>query len=128
MSRFLPLKAPMKQLLLAMALLGAGSSRAYDGLSSELSHAAGGALLAGAFTQLYKESLDRRLIGFGLSTAAVVLVEGVSISRGARASSQVLDIASHTLGAALGAWYADKYWLVPVIQPQKVGFVLHYRY
>ena len=118
----------MKHLLLAMALLGAGSSQAYDGLSSELSHAAGGALLAGAFTQLYKESPDRRLIGFGLSTAAVVLVEGVNISRGAKASSQVLDIASHTLGAALGAWYADKYWLVPVIQPQKVGFVLHYRY
>jgi len=118
----------MKSWVLAASLVAVSSCQAYDGLSSELSHMAGGALMAGAFTQLYSDSPERRLIGFGLSAAAVVLVEGVNISRGANRSSQYLDMASHTLGAALGAWYTDKYLLVPVIQPHKVGFVVQYRF
>ena len=109
----------------AFALLFCSAySQAYDGLTSELSHAVGGALLAGAVTQIYSESENRAWIGFAVSTAAVVLEQGYEISRGANRNSQILDMAWHAVGSALGAWATDKYLLVPVVTRTSVGMVL----
>lgn len=114
----------MKKWLVWLGLILAVQARAYDGLSSELSHAAGGALMAGVVTQMYGTSEHRAWIGFAVSSAAVVVEQGYEISRGARRSSQVLDMAAHTLGAALGAWYSDKYLLMPVVSSRSVGVLV----
>jgi hypothetical protein len=114
----------MKKLWAFALLFCSAHSQAYDGLTSELSHAVGGALLAGAVTQIYSESENRAWIGFAVSTAAVVLEQGYEISRGANRNSQILDMAWHAVGSALGAWATDKYLLVPVVTRTSVGMVL----
>jgi hypothetical protein len=101
-----------------------GTCHAYDGLSSELAHAAGGGLLAGAVTRFYSDSEDRAWIGFAVSSAGIVLSESYQISKGAKRSSAYLDMASHIAGAALGAWWMDRYGLMPVIGRQSVGLVV----
>ena len=68
------------------------------------------------------------MIGFGVSTAAMVIVESINISKGADRSSQYLDIAAHALGSAIGAWYADKYLLMPVVTKTSVGFYYQQRF
>ncbi len=114
----------MKKLWTIALLFFSIHSHAYDGLSSELSHAVGGALLAGAVTKIYSESENRAWIGFAVSTAAVVLEQGYEISRGANRNSQIKDMAWHALGSALGAWATDKYLLVPVVTRTSVGLVM----
>ena len=114
----------MKRLLTIALLFCAAHSHAYDGLTSELSHAAGGALLAGAVTKMYSESENRVWIGFAVSTAAVVLEQGYQISRGANRNSQIKDMAWHAVGSALGACAPDKYLLVPVVTRTSVGMVM----
>ncbi len=111
-------------MLCAMVLLAlVGPVWAYDGLSSQLSHAAGGALMAGVVTRMNSESEHLAWIGFAVSSAAVIAEQSYQISRGADRSSQVLDMASHILGAAWGAWYADKYMLTPLVSRHSVGVV-----
>lgn len=107
----------------ALALALSGSTMAYDGLTSEVSHAVAGAVLAGAVAKGFEDSPNRGWIGFAVSTAAVVLVEGYNISRGSDRSSQMLDIYSHTLGAAIGAWLTDKYFLTPVVTQRSVSLL-----
>lgn len=102
--------------------------RSNDGLSSELSHAVGGSLMAGGISYLYRDSPYRAIIGFGLSTAAIVVVESINISKGADRSSQYLDMAAHALGSAIGAWYTDKYLLMPVVTTTSVGFYYQQRF
>jgi hypothetical protein len=114
----------MKKFFAIALLFWSAHSHAYDGLSSELSHAVGGALLAGAVTKIYSESENRAWIGFAVSTAAVVLEQGYEISRGANRNSQIKDMAWHALGSALGAWATDKYLLVPVVTRTSVGMVI----
>ena len=114
----------MKKFFAIALLFWSAHSHAYDGLSSELSHAVGGALLAGAVTKIYSESENRAWIGFAVSTAAVVLEQGYEISRGANRNSQIKDMAWHALGSALGAWATDKYLLVPVVTRTSVGLVM----
>jgi len=113
----------MKKIWMLALWLLMGSAHAYDGLTSELSHAAGGAVLASAVTRLYSESENRAWIGFAVSTSVIVLESAYQISRGAKRSSQLLDVGSHAAGAALGAWVTDKYVLMPVIRRSYVGFV-----
>lgn len=114
----------MKKIWAIVLLFFSAHSHAYDGLSSELSHAVGGALLAGAITKIYSESENRAWIGFAVSTAAVVLEQSYEISRGANRNSQIKDMAWHALGSALGAWATDKYLLVPVVTRTSVGLVV----
>lgn len=114
----------MKKIWAIVLLFFSAHSHAYDGLSSELSHAVGGALLAGAITKIYSESENRAWIGFAVSTAAVVLEQSYEISRGANRNSQIKDMAWHALGSALGAWATDKYLLVPVVTRTSVGLVM----
>ncbi|WP_396429716.1 hypothetical protein [Limnohabitans sp.] len=89
-----------------------------------MSHATGGALLAGAVTRYYSDSENRAWIGFAVSSAGIVLSESYQISQGAKRSSSYLDIASHVAGAALGAWWMEKYGLTPVISRHSVGLVM----
>ena len=114
----------MKKIWAIVLLFFSAHSHAYDGLSSELSHAVGGALLAGAITKIYSESENRAWIGFAVSTAAVVLEQSYEISRGANRNSQIKDMAWHALGSALGAWATDKYLLVPVVTRTSVGMLM----
>lgn len=114
----------MKKFWTIALLCCSAHSHAYDGLSSQLSHAVGGALLAGAVTKIYSESENRAWIGFAVSTAAVVLEQSYEISRGANRNSQIKDMAWHALGSALGAWATDKYLLVPVVTRTSVGMVI----
>ena len=102
-----------------------------DCWQSEVSHVAGGAALAGAVTagadRYWPE--HRAMIGFAASTAAVVATEGREWALGEKFSSAMLDVASHTIGAALGSFVTDKYILMPVVRVDRsnnvtVGFLL----
>lgn len=118
----------MKRDCWLIALVFSGSAHAYDGLTSELSHAAGGALLAGAVTRIYSESEHRAWIGFAVSATGIVLAErqGLVSADAARVKSARLDVTYHVVGAALGAWATDRYLLLPVVKPSYVG-VLYLR-
>ncbi len=118
----------MKRMLIAGLLATSGACQAYDGWTSELSHVGGGALLAGGITYVYRDSPNRAWIGFVASTAAGVLLESASIANGGKRSSQYLDMASHALGSAIGAWWSDKYLLVPVISRSSVGVMYSARF
>lgn len=118
------LEMAMKRFWMGALCWAMGTCHAYDGWSSELTHAAGGALLAGAVTQYYSDSENRAWVGFAVSTAGIVISEAHQMSKGAKHSSSMLDIASHTAGAALGAWWTDRYYLMPVIRRHSVGLVL----
>ena len=37
-------------------------------------------------------------------------------------------MASHAIGSAVGAWYSDKYLLMPVISSKQVGVLYQMRY
>ena len=118
----------MKHIMMVALLATAGTCQAYDGWTSEVSHAAGGALLAGGISYVYRDSTDRAMIGFAASTAAGILLESASIARGGKRSSQYLDMASHAIGSAFGAWYGDRYLLVPVISRSSVGVAYSTRF
>lgn len=115
----------MKRSLLALVVWLSGSAHAYDGLTSELSHAAGGALLAGAVTRAYSDSEHRAWIGFAVSATGILLAEqrGLASSVAAEVKSARLDVAYHVVGAALGAWVTDRYVLLPIVTPSCVGVV-----
>lgn len=113
----------MKKLALLACVLLSGPSQAYDGLSSQISHVAGGALLAGVVTHHFEGSEHRAWIGFAASTAGIILTERANYSKPDRRHGAQLDVASHALGAALGAWSTDKYWLTPFVSSRHVGLV-----
>ena len=116
----------MKRLFLVILFSLTNNSYAYDGFTSELSHAAGGAVMAGAITKLFEESPNRVLIGAGASSAVSFLAESHQvISKDAKVSSSLLDFGSHTLGSVLGAWVSDKYLLAPVITRSYSGITLY---
>lgn len=85
-------------------------------------------MLAGAITGYYSESENRAWIGFAVSTSAVVLEQSYEISRGANRKSQILDMAWHAVGSAMGAWATDKYVLMPVVTRTSVGMVYMHRF
>lgn len=94
---------------------------ASDGFNSEASHFAGGAVLAGGVTAIvdnyYPEyKSDRGMIGFGVSSIAVIVAQSIEYSANGNARSQLLDTASHIAGSALGSFITDKYILLPVVK------------
>ena len=114
----------MRKILTLSFLIFMNSVHAYDGLTSELSHAAGGAVIAGALTKIFEQSSDRAWIGFGLSTAGSFLAESYQYSHNNRKiSSSLLDVGSHAIGSALGAWVTDQYILTPVVSRFYSGVV-----
>lgn len=66
----------------------------------ELSHVAGGAVLAGGFTAIADKYYPhhRKLIGFLASSACVVVGEGLQMSQGETFSSSAQDMGVHMLG------------------------------
>ncbi|MCJ7765695.1 MAG: hypothetical protein MUP09_07120 [Thiovulaceae bacterium] len=93
---------------------------ANNGFGSEFSHFVGGAATAGGITAVvdhyypqYQE--DRGMIGFGISSVAIVLEQSVEYALYGDARGQLLDAVSHVAGAAVGSWVTDQYILSPVI-------------
>jgi len=104
-----------------MLLIGVSSVSANDSFGSEMSHVIGGAVMAGGITAVvdhyypeYKE--DRGMIGFGISSAAMIAFESVNMALGANVKGQLLDITAHVAGSAFGAFVTDKFILSPVIE------------
>ena len=94
---------------------------ANESFSSEVSHFIGGAVLAGGITTVvdsyYPEyRSERGVIGFGISSAAVIIEQSVEFALHGNAGGQLLDAAVHIAGSALGAFVTDEYFLTPVIQ------------
>jgi hypothetical protein len=108
-----------------LTLLASPLCHASDGFYSEMSHAIGGAAMASYITYKYSDSEHRSWIGFGLSTAIGVVAQNYEISKSGNRSSQQLDMVAHALGSALGAWYTDKYVLVPLVQKNYIGLTLN---
>ncbi|MBJ6752330.1 hypothetical protein [Geomonas anaerohicana] len=85
----------------------------------EAAHFVGGGLVAGAVTATVADKYwpeNRALIGFIVSTASVVIGEGIQMAGGESFSSSLLDVTCHTVGAAVGAAVTDKYMLAPVVR------------
>jgi hypothetical protein len=92
-------------------------------VNSELSHAAGGAAIAGIVTAIANKdgSEHRAMIGFAVSTVGVVIAEGVQIAGGEKFSNSLQDMVSHAIGAALGSYVTDRFILMPVVKLDHSG-------
>ena len=90
-----------------------------------MSHVISGAAIAGYITHRYSDSEYRSWIGFGVSTAIVIAEQNYEISKVGKRPSQQLDMVAHALGSAIGAWYTDKYLLVPIVKRNYVGLTVH---
>ena len=92
-------------------------------IPGELSHAAGGAVLAGGFTSLADSFSpeQRKWIGFLASSACVVVGEGVAASQGESWANTPQDMGAHILGAAAGATGTDAFVLAPVVRRDPTG-------
>lgn len=111
---------------------------ANDSVSSESSHFVGGAVLAGGISavvdQYYPEyRSERGMLGFEISSAAIIAEQTIEYAVNGDARGQLLDIAAHIAGSALGAWVTDQYILSPVIQNsasegQYIGMSLHHSF
>jgi len=88
---------------LALLLAASVPARASDSAASEASHAAGGAVIAGAVTYLADDHWPkyRGWIGFSAGTLAGIVGEAVDSANGNGFSG--LDVAATALGAAIGA-------------------------
>lgn len=112
----------MKWKVLVLSSLIVGSALgANDSFNSEFSHFAGGAVMAGGITAVvdhyYPEyRSDRGMIGFGISSAAIVAEQGIEYILHGNGRGQLLDTVSHIAGSALGAYVTDQYILSPVMQ------------
>ena len=92
--------------------------------SSELSHLAGGTVVAGVATAVADKYWPehRALIGFSFGIAYSIIsntIDYVTLER--TVSSQLEDVAFDTLGAAIGSLITDKFILMPVIKRDHAG-------
>jgi hypothetical protein len=120
------------KVLVALTLgLTAGVVEANDSFNSELSHFAGGAAMGAGFTVIsdhYWSQENRGWVGFGVGAGIGVLGEAVQLASGDKFSA--LDATANALGAAVGAYATDQWFLMPVASPksQYVGLYGHYRF
>lgn len=111
---------------------------ASNSVNSEASHFIGGAVFASGATtivdQYYPEyKSERGLIGFEVSSIAIIVEQSVEYAINGNARNQLLDVASHIAGSALGAFVTDKYFLSPVIKDSStdgkyVGLALQHKF
>jgi hypothetical protein len=111
---------------------------ANDSFSSEASHFAGGAVMAGGITVVIDHyfpeyKFDRGMVGFEVSSAVIIVEQAVEVALHGNAKGQLLDATSHIAGSVLGAWVTDKYILSPVIQDSSnegkyIGVSLQYTF
>lgn len=103
---------------LTAGILTAAPLCATTSFNSEISHFGGGVVMAGAITAIashyYPE--DRARIGFYTSSAVFALSETVASIVDGNAAGNLLDVAAHVAGSALGATITDQYLLTPVIR------------
>ena len=123
----------MRPIAIALASFIATGAQANDGLTSELSHGAGGLAWGSVTTLLVSDRWpeNRALIGFGVALSAGLVGEIYDHSRGYGFSS--LDVVATAVGGAIGAYVTDKFFLVPVMEkPQQggryLGVVARYRF
>lgn len=108
--------------LTVMAGLTCGNSAlASDSLGSEATHFAGNLVLASATTVLVDKFAPKvkrpALTGFIVSTVEVIAGEGIDRMNGHQFS--LLDVAAGTLGAAVGAYATDKWYIQPKVVTAK---------
>lgn len=111
---------------------------ASNSVGSEASHFAGGAVMAGGITAIvdnyYPEyQSDRGMIGFGISSIAIIAEQSVEYAINGNASGQLLDAAAHIVGSALGSFITDEYILAPVVKDSPkdgtfVGLNVHHSF
>ncbi len=106
--------------MIAIVTLYTADAYANNSVQSEMSHVAGGVVMAGGITwavdRYYPEYRDNRgMIGFGVSTVAIFAEQGVEYALRGNAWGQLLDATSHMVGSAIGAWVTDRYILSPVV-------------
>lgn len=111
-------------LLVCCYLLSAATASADINVMSESSHAVGGALIAGVVTGTVADKYwpERRgMIGVSVSTAVILVGEGVQKAQGETLSSSLTDVAAHMIGALIGATITDRYFLAPVVERNTAG-------
>lgn len=112
----------MKKLILCVVLCTTILT-ANESFNSEISHFGGGVVIAGALTAIgdhfYPE--DRAMFGFGVSSVGFVIEEIVVTAKHGNLLGNLLDIAAHTAGSALGAVITDKYLLTPVVSQNEIN-------
>lgn len=126
------LKALLISGLMISSLYGA------EDFNSEASHFVGGAVLAGGITAVIDEYYpeyrsERGILGFEISSAAIILEQTGEYIANGNARGQLLDAASHIAGSAFGAWITDQYILSPIIvesasEGKYVGFNLRHSF
>jgi len=115
-----------KSLLFLSSALLLSQLHANESFNSEISHVIGGAVMAGGITAVidsyYPEYRDERaMMGFGISSAAIIAFETVNVAiNGGDVSGQLLDVAAHVAGSAVGAYVTDEFILSPVVQNSSV--------
>lgn len=107
-------------IIVLMVLTSFSSIHANDSFNSEMSHFIGGGVMAGGVTatisRYYPEYREERgTIGFGVSSAAIIAFESVTVALSGNAKGQLLDIVSHISGSVLGAFLTDQCILSPVV-------------
>lgn len=112
--------------------------QANDSFASESSHFVGGAVMAGGITAVvdhyYPEyRSERGMIGFEVSSVAIIAEQSLEYAMNGDARGQLLDAVSHIAGSALGVYVTDQYLLSPVIQNSQsegkyVGLALHHSF
>ncbi len=124
--------------IMFIVFMSVGSVSANDGGNSEMGHFFGGTVMAGGVTAIvdsyypaYKD--DRGMIGFGISSALIVVEQEVEYVLHGDAKGQLLDTLFHIAGSALGAYVTDRFILTPIISDSKtegtfVGLNLHHSF
>ncbi|MFT6985340.1 MAG: hypothetical protein ACJAT7_001149 [Psychromonas sp.] len=111
----------VKIILFVLLLLFSTQSNANGSMNvnSQLSHAFGGAITAGALVAIsdnYWPEYDRAWMGFTISTVAGGLSQYYEYARGTNDFRNAFaDTLAHALGSAIGAYVTDRYILLPVI-------------
>lgn len=128
----------MKKLIFTIGLMLCVQLYATDNWKSESAHAVGGAVMGGTITALtdyyYPEYRDHRaMIGFGMSSALIIVAQYYEYRKSGNGRGQALDALSHVVGSALGAYATDRFILSPDIRTSSaegeyVGIRLYARF
>lgn len=119
-------KEGLRTSIVAVALTwGACGAWANDSVNSEISHVASGALIAGGATAIggHYRIEDRRWFGFATSVGIAAVIEGVQIltTGPGQVGPSALDFTANLVGAAAGAWFTDRYLLLPIVTRDAQG-------
>lgn len=104
-----------------VGLLAASGTKANDSFNAELSHFAGNTALASATTvvtyKYFPENKKPAMTGFIVSASEALIGECADRATGGKLS--LLDVAVGTVGAAVGAYATDKWYIAPKVNTQK---------